>query len=332
MIAANLMAARLTVLYGPSGVGKTSVLRAGVAQRLRREPEAVVVVASSWGDDPVAALLDAIDAAAARVGARSRDALEKLSRRLDSNVYLVLDQFEEYFLYHEGESGPGTLIDELPEALRRRGLRVNFLIGIREDSLAQLDAFKARIPGCSRTTLRLDRLDRVGGARPRSSARSSAYNRLAAPERAVGDRAGARRCGSRRGGCRSRRPRPRGRGGVDGRGRRRVESRRRTCSSSSSDCGRKRRAEEQTSCASRRCASSAEPRGSSRTTSSGRCPSCRSDEKDAAAAMYNHLVTPSGTKIAHDVEDLAGYAVVDEDEAGRVLRRLADQRIVRAGR
>ena len=32
VIAANLQAARLTVLYGPSGVGKSSVLRAGVAR------------------------------------------------------------------------------------------------------------------------------------------------------------------------------------------------------------------------------------------------------------------------------------------------------------
>ena len=36
-------------------------------------------------------------------------------------------------------------------------------------------------------------------------------------------------------------------------------------------------------------------------------------------------------KIAHRVGDLAGYAVVDEADAERVLRRLVDQRIVRAG-
>src|SRR3712207_6367603 len=34
LIAANLVAARLTLLYAPSGVGKTSVLRAGVVPRL----------------------------------------------------------------------------------------------------------------------------------------------------------------------------------------------------------------------------------------------------------------------------------------------------------
>ena len=35
LVAANLMASRLTVLYGPSGVGKSSLVRAGVVQRLR---------------------------------------------------------------------------------------------------------------------------------------------------------------------------------------------------------------------------------------------------------------------------------------------------------
>src|SRR5207247_3589422 len=53
-------------------------------------------------------------------------------------------------------------------------------------------------------------------------------------------------------------------------------------------------------------------------------------EKGAAAAMYNFLVTPSGTKIAHGIHDLAGYAAVDEGEASAVLRRLSAERIVRA--
>ena len=34
-VAANVLANRLTVLYGPSGVGKSSLLGAGVARRLR---------------------------------------------------------------------------------------------------------------------------------------------------------------------------------------------------------------------------------------------------------------------------------------------------------
>src|SRR3954451_24746407 len=59
VIAANLIASRLTVLYGASGVGKSSVLRAGVAYRLRQEHEAEVIVFATWTGDPVAALVEA---------------------------------------------------------------------------------------------------------------------------------------------------------------------------------------------------------------------------------------------------------------------------------
>ena len=40
VIVANLQASRLTVLYGSSGVGKTSLLGAGVARELRRSARA----------------------------------------------------------------------------------------------------------------------------------------------------------------------------------------------------------------------------------------------------------------------------------------------------
>lgn len=63
IIVANVVAARLTVLYGASGVGKSSILRAGVAHQLRAlarknledvgERELAVVVFSSWSGDPV---------------------------------------------------------------------------------------------------------------------------------------------------------------------------------------------------------------------------------------------------------------------------------------
>ena len=45
--------------------------------------------------------------------------------------------------------------------------------------------------------------------------------------------------------------------------------------------------------------------------------------------MFHHLVTPSGTKIAHRVADLAEYADVPEDVVRNVLAKLAPRRIVR---
>ena len=69
-IITNLRAARLTLLHAESGVGKSSLLRAGVEWRLRRlaadslarrgTARSVPVVFSAWKDDPVPELAGAI--------------------------------------------------------------------------------------------------------------------------------------------------------------------------------------------------------------------------------------------------------------------------------
>ena len=46
--------------------------------------------------------------------------------------------------------------------------------------------------------------------------------------------------------------------------------------------------------------------------------------------MLDHLVTPSGTKIAHGVGDLAKYAGTAEKELLPVLTKLGDERILRS--
>ena len=136
IISANVLASRLTVLYGPSGVGKSSLLRAGVAHRLRahaREnveesghPEYVVVVYDQWSDDPVAALRQAVrDALAEQFGSALLEEVEgepladtfgRWTEAFACDLLLVLDQAEEYFLYHAEETG---FARELPELVTR---------------------------------------------------------------------------------------------------------------------------------------------------------------------------------------------------------------------
>ena len=71
LIANNARAQRLVVLYGPSGVGKSSVLQAGVVRQIRSENrpgassgsatvETVVAYLKEWRDDPYAALRNAV--------------------------------------------------------------------------------------------------------------------------------------------------------------------------------------------------------------------------------------------------------------------------------
>src|SRR5439155_20314751 len=46
-------------------------------------------------------------------------------------------------------------------------------------------------------------------------------------------------------------------------------------------------------------------------------------EQDVAARVFRYLVTPSGTKIAYTVDDLAAYADVPQRELTSVLQQLA---------
>ncbi len=177
IIIANLMASRLTLLYGESGVGKSSVLHAGAMRRLHQlarqnladfgQPDFVAVSFRNWQNDPIAGLRDAIRTTVAEVlpdvepvepKERLDEELFEWCERIDGDLILVLDQFEEYFLYHPSEGGPGSFALEFPRSLNRPDLRVSFLIGIREDGLAKLDAFKGRIPNLFDNYLRIDHL------------------------------------------------------------------------------------------------------------------------------------------------------------------------------
>jgi hypothetical protein len=160
-VAANVLASRLTVLYGPSGVGKSSLLGAGVARRLRAQSGAPVVFHDSWAEDPAARLIDSVHTECGDLGVTAGlvDTVAAAAQR-NGELHLLLDQFEEYLLYH-GLDGP--LSEALPEVLRRPGLRVNVLLALRDDTLAELDEFAGRIPELFGNLLRLDRLDREAG-------------------------------------------------------------------------------------------------------------------------------------------------------------------------
>jgi hypothetical protein len=179
LVVDNMMASRFTLLYGASGVGKSSILRAGVMSALRKRagrhgsrgepPEFVPVIFQEWSDDPVRGLLDAVRTAVsvsapeARLSARTDATLdESFAQVIDEvgELLLILDQFETYLLLHGGEDGPGTLAAELPRMLQRAELPVSVLLSIREEALGGLDRFRGRIPQLFEHYLRIEHLDR----------------------------------------------------------------------------------------------------------------------------------------------------------------------------
>ena len=157
MIVANVLANRLTVLYGSSGVGKSSLLAAGVAQSLRARQAGAVVVHGAWAGDPVASLLDAIRREAPQLGpAAGLGDTVAAAAHASGEIHLLLDQFEDAFRYPEAQ----PIVEGLPELLRRPGLRVSVLIALRDDALSELDVLTAQIPDAFGNLLRLGPLDR----------------------------------------------------------------------------------------------------------------------------------------------------------------------------
>lgn len=193
LITASLFAAPLTLLYGASGVGKSSVLRAGVLPQLRARKSVLPVVyprfsaalgqqlsvERGWQTDPISGIKEtAAIALFATAGEDAkqlqhyrdvvlkhemsplRDFLEAIAEASGRLVMVILDQFEEYSLYHPDED---AFAQQFPRAVASPDRSVAFLISLREDALAKLDRFKASVPVLWDSYRRIDHLDRASG-------------------------------------------------------------------------------------------------------------------------------------------------------------------------
>jgi WD40 repeat protein len=356
IITANLLASRLTLLYGESGVGKSSVLRAGVAYRLRRladaniaergRPELGVVVFSSWRDDPVAGLFRSIEDSLRLSQPDGADdlgpppdsleeVLQRAARRVGGEMLVILDQFEEYFLYHPQDLGPGSFAAEFARAVCSPSLAASFLVSIREDSVTQLDRFKGRIPHLFDNYYRIEHLSR-DAAREAIDRPVTEYNKLSGEDPIEIERELVEAV-------------------LD-----EVAVREDATEVSFSGPGSPVRASDESD---DRVETpylqlvmthvwNEEVGGGSRQLrlatlkrlGKGReilrrhldeaMDALTSRERDLAFEVFHYLVTPSGTKIAHSVSDLSEYARVDERRLGSLLKRLTaqDTRILRSFR
>lgn len=347
IIIANLFASPLTLLYGESGVGKSSVLRAGVAHELRQRDDLLVVVFSAWQGEPLGDLKSAVTKAVfakatfktepravngvrpdAFSGAASlSEYLTAWSRKLNCSLMLVLDQFEEYSLYHPQDDAFGI---EFPRAVLQSEAPISFLISIREDSLAKLDRFEGRIPSLFDNYLRIEHLNHAA-ARAAIELPIKKYNQLQAPDKsevqiepalvdAVLEQVETGQVTL----------------GETGRGVIKAEAAESQIETPYLQLVMTRLWDEEGRAGSRtlRLATLESLGGAERivrTHLDEKMSTLTNEKQQVAAKVFHYLVTPSGAKIAHTAADLAAYGKIEKEGVEALVEELAggEMRILR---
>jgi WD40 repeat protein len=354
VLISNLRASRLTLLYAQSGAGKSSVLRAGAAAKLaelaRRSVEQrgfaryIPVVFSSWRDEPTGDLMAEIEKAIdpflpkpsppGRTLERLDEVIEAASNAAGATLLVVLDQFEEYFLYRPREAHDGRFADELAACINRADLHANFLISIREDAYSGLgDLFQGRIRNVYSNYLHLEHLTRES-AREAIEKPITSFNELHPTEVPVEiesglvdvilGQLGPAQFAPDQGGI----GRLTGGNGSDLRGG--------EIAAPYLQLVMKRLWETEVTRGSRTLhRATLEELGGAQTIVRTHVDRALDDlpeeAREAAVDIFHHLVTPSGTKIALAASDLAEYTGRPAAESSTLLERLAssDTRILR---
>src|SRR5262245_48649304 len=193
-LANQVIAQRLVVVYARSGFGKTSLLQAGISDRLRSEGFAPLF--TRLNDPDRGAVRSVLDDVAAEVKRQQLEHVPGDPRTLwwffktaqfwrnDQLLtpVLICDQFEEIFTLNSADARTAFLseLGELTRGLRLRDLRagtpsfddraprnvsdtapiVHVVLGIREDYLGFLEEASDRIPDILHQRFRLSALGR----------------------------------------------------------------------------------------------------------------------------------------------------------------------------
>ena len=162
-ICSRILARRSFLLYGRSGVGKSSILRAGVIPRLHDQGHLTCIIRSFT--DPLQHMQRMVRRLVTENGAGGFDedgvSLQELLRRnwpgSAPRIVVMLDQFEEFFLLLD-EPGREAFVEELAVIMEDDALPLQFVFVMREDMLAEMSRLKPAVPEIFHHEYRLSRL------------------------------------------------------------------------------------------------------------------------------------------------------------------------------
>ena len=159
LLMANAIASAITVVYGPSGVGKSSLLNAGlVAECVRAGVD--IALQREWHAAAFSSFVERFSTrpslSALQAGSKKVDGFSEAgcSAQFALRV-IVLDQFEEYFLNHDDDH---ALHRWLEVAFALEASFTHIVIGIRDDALSLLDRLSDAVPDVLGNLIRIDPL------------------------------------------------------------------------------------------------------------------------------------------------------------------------------
>ena len=165
-ICSQILAHRSFILHGRSGVGKSSILRAGLMPRLKAEGHLVFAIRSF--SDPLHQMISALVETNEGVGLQSGPEIADLIASAAGAspkrfVIFFFDQFEEFFSLL-GEESQQQFIDSIARLASREDLQLRLVFALREDYLAEMSRFKTAVSEIFHHEYRLTRLSREQAA------------------------------------------------------------------------------------------------------------------------------------------------------------------------
>jgi SIR2-like domain/HEAT repeats len=146
----KILSHRLTVLCGKSGVGKTSLIKAGISPLLSGDGRYQLIYARC-GEDPSRSVKRALIDLEPSLGdiqsfsGGLADFLGEARRIMRQEFIILIDQFEELFIKF-GEEVHSHFLRELMQCLTGSSLTVRFVLSLREDYLGRLADLRDIVP------------------------------------------------------------------------------------------------------------------------------------------------------------------------------------------
>ena len=144
-ICSKILNHRSFLIYGRSGVGKSSITHAGLIPELKRQGHFAFVIRSF--SDPVKELDEFLN---------NQSGKEK--NEIDKNTICFLDQFEDFFLLAKSEIRK-IFIEKIHSIYKNNNKNFRLVFVLREDLLAEMSSFKTILPEIFFHEHRLQRLN-----------------------------------------------------------------------------------------------------------------------------------------------------------------------------